>query len=89
VLGPDDVDHFVGVAREFGPDPEQLVSTDDNLLLEYSTPRANVRPYEESLADNLQFVRRFAPRSAIAGTTLTAAQWDSLRAVADQPIASP
>jgi len=89
VLGPAEVDQFIAGAREYGLDPEQIVATDDNLLLEHSTPRANVLPYAESLADNLQFARRFAPQSPIAGTTLTAAQWDSLHAVAAQPEASP
>jgi hypothetical protein len=40
---------------------EARVSTDDNLWLEYRTPRGNVRPYDESLRDNLAFLRGFSP----------------------------
>ena len=33
VLGPDEVDQFIAGAREYGLNPEQIVATDDNLLL--------------------------------------------------------
>jgi hypothetical protein len=57
VLGPDDIDRLLAGAKEAGLDESQLVSTDDNLLLEYSTPRANVRGYAPSLRENLAFLR--------------------------------
>jgi len=45
-------------------------STDDNLYLEYSTPRGNVRPYRESLEDNLVSLRAFQPDSPLVGTRI-------------------
>jgi hypothetical protein len=43
VLDPAAVRAFVEAeAQAAGRTPEQLISTDDNLLLEYSTPRGNV-----------------------------------------------
>jgi spermidine synthase/MFS family permease len=47
---------------------EQPVSTDDNLVLEYSTPKGNVRPYTESLEDNIETLRKFTPASVLTGT---------------------
>ena len=41
-----------------GVDPEVLVSTDDNLRLEFSTPRGNVLDGPQSLMDNLQFINQ-------------------------------
>lgn len=43
------------------PGSEELLSTDDNLRLEYSTPRANVRSLNLSLGANLQFLLQAAP----------------------------
>ena len=68
LLMPDGVDRFLSAAPMFGVDPHALVSTDDNLLLEYSTPRGNVRGYEESLRDNLALLRHFSPGSASEGS---------------------
>jgi spermidine synthase len=59
LLAPEDVDRMLASAGVSG---EALVSTDDNLRLEYSTPRGNVRRYAESLRDNLEFLRGFMPR---------------------------
>jgi spermidine synthase len=41
-------------------DSAELVSTDDNLFLEYDTPRGNVRPFARSLAENQRWLRSFA-----------------------------
>ncbi len=43
------LDAFVAeVAAEHGLTPEELVSTDDNLYLEYATPRGNVLPWSSA-----------------------------------------
>jgi predicted membrane-bound spermidine synthase len=73
VLTPDAVDAFL--ARETGAvatDPKRALfeSTDDNLRLEYSTPRGNVRDYDDSLEANMKMFQAFAPASALAGTHL-------------------
>ncbi len=47
-----------------------FASTDDNLRLEYSTPRGNVRDYDDSLEANVKMFQAFAPPSALAGTRL-------------------
>lgn len=65
LLGPTGVDRFIeSVARELGVDWSSLISTDDNLLLEYSTPRGNVRPYKESLEENLAALSRWREDAA-------------------------
>jgi predicted membrane-bound spermidine synthase len=54
VLGPSDVDRFLAAA---GVKTDALLasaSTDDNLLLEYSTPRGNVRDFQESYQENIR-----------------------------------
>lgn len=38
-----------------------LLSTDDNLTLEYTTPKGNVRTYQSSVMQNLEFLAKFAP----------------------------
>lgn len=40
-----------------------LIATDDQLMLEYSTPKGNVRPYSESLDQNLRYLEQFKVRS--------------------------
>ncbi len=50
--------------------PQDLISTDDNLVLEYSTPRGNVYGYDESLDRNLRFLSAFRPGSPWRGTRL-------------------
>ncbi len=42
-----------------GADMESLLSTDDNLFLEYSTPKGNVNNYLSSLRSNLGMLGRF------------------------------
>ncbi len=61
VLDPAGTDRFIdSVAKATGKaSVMELVSNDDNLLLEYSTPRANVRPYAASLKHNLGVLEKF------------------------------
>jgi spermidine synthase len=47
LLGSGDVDNFLGGF------PSDTMSTDDNLFLEYHTPKGNVRPYLESFQSNI------------------------------------
>lgn len=47
LLAPADIDPLVQGAR---------ISTDDNLFLEYHTPKGNVRTYDSSLADNVGWI---------------------------------
>ncbi len=50
LLDPAGVDRFV---TQLGVDPRLWISTDDNLRLEYSTPRANVNDPQSSIQRNL------------------------------------
>ena len=61
ILTPDATARLLDECRTRGLDMEMLVSTDDNLLLEYETPKGNVRDYRSSFVENLAFLRRFAP----------------------------
>lgn len=56
LLTPAGVDRFI---REVGIDPTIWVSTDDNLRLEYDTPKANVNDATASFAANMVLLRRF------------------------------
>jgi predicted membrane-bound spermidine synthase len=47
-----------GVDRLLASRPA-VVSTDENLWLEYSTPRGNVRDYAESIQENVEWLRHF------------------------------
>ncbi len=53
LLGPEGVDRFLQAALERGFPVEDLISTDDNLFLEYDSPRGNVRPSVPSMNANL------------------------------------
>ena len=70
LLDPQAVDELL--AAHGGVDTSYLVSTDDNLLLEYSTPRGNVRSYQSSLSENLMFLQKYQPASVLSGTELGA-----------------
>jgi len=59
LLEPDDLDRFLLGMRTAGLDATALISTDNNHLLEYATPRANVRKYRASLKENLSLLRHF------------------------------
>lgn len=54
VLSPFQVDTLLTKFQEMGVN---WISTDDNLHLEYSTPKGNVRMYGPSLNANLEFLR--------------------------------
>jgi spermidine synthase len=58
VLDPPGIDRLLG---GFVIPPEYWVSTDDNLILEYSTPRGNVLDGSASFDHNLNLLKRFAP----------------------------
>jgi predicted membrane-bound spermidine synthase len=53
LLDPADCDRLIGSS---GIDSSFLISTDDNLRLEFNTPRGNVLDGAQSLRDNLQFI---------------------------------
>ena len=60
------LDHFLAdQAREAGEPVERMISSDENLYLEYATPRGNVLPWsarEDLVAD----LRRYHDESAVA-----------------------
>lgn len=56
VLAPSGTDRFLS---EVGHDPKLWISTDDNLRLEYDTPRANVRDGTKTLEWNKAMLQRF------------------------------
>jgi hypothetical protein len=62
LLQPTETDAFLrGAVRAFKlKDVEELLSSDDNLLLEYSTPRRNVEPYAGSMQRNLALLRSYS-----------------------------
>jgi hypothetical protein len=94
VLTPTDVDRFLAAAARRGLRVEDLVSTDDNLFLEYHTPRGNARG-SDSAFRNLALLRTFGTADVLAGTRLTAADLASLvrspapASGADRPDDSP
>jgi spermidine synthase len=57
LLDPDGVDRLLA---GFGPSPDRWVSTDDNLILEYSTPRGNALDGERSFRVNMELLRGHA-----------------------------
>lgn len=59
VLKPDEIDRFIA---KFGVTPELLASTDNNLLLEYSTPKSNVNDPARSYEANLSLLKEFSSR---------------------------
>jgi spermidine synthase len=73
LLTPEGLDTILSTyERETGLTDQMLLATDDNLYLEYSTPRGNVRDYDESILDNETFLARERPRSPYEGTYLSA-----------------
>jgi predicted membrane-bound spermidine synthase len=70
LLDPRAVDQMLAQMKEIGEDADSLVSTDNNLLLEYSTPKGNVNGYWPSLKRNLAFINQFRPSSITSGTSL-------------------
>lgn len=56
LLGPEGIDRFIKGTTDA---PDAWISTDDNLRLEYDTPRANVNDSRASFAANLALLERF------------------------------
>jgi predicted membrane-bound spermidine synthase len=72
--------------RNTGMTKDELVSTDDNLYLEYSTPKGNVRDYDESITDNEQFLARQRALSPYESTRLSLADVPAgIHAAPDEP----
>jgi spermidine synthase len=70
-LAPEGVDRFLADLAARGLASDQLVSTDDNLLLESAAPRGSVLDYQSSLESNEALLRVYARASALDGTRLT------------------
>lgn len=71
MLTPDGIDRLIEDYRNSTHHTvEDLLSTDDNLYLEYSTPKGNVREYDESIADNEAFLARFRAPNPFEATHL-------------------
>ena len=65
LLTPSSLRQLVSDAnRRFSSVKNSLVATDDQLMLEYSTPKGNVRPYMESLDQNLRYLEQFKAPNA-------------------------
>ncbi|AUX24756.1 spermidine synthase [Sorangium cellulosum] len=60
VASGEELDRFIADAAEDGG---PIVSTDDNLYLEYATPKGNVLPYDESLAASLALLAQYRTRA--------------------------
>ncbi|WP_437285240.1 fused MFS/spermidine synthase [Sorangium sp. So ce406] len=60
VTSGEDLDRFIADAAEDGG---PILSTDDNLYLEYATPKGNVLPYGASLDATLALLERYRTRS--------------------------
>jgi spermidine synthase len=43
-----------------------VISTDDNLYLEYATPKGNVLNYDVSLRETLSLLERYRSKDALA-----------------------
>jgi spermidine synthase len=72
ILTPHSLKRLVEDAREnVGARPNSMVATDDNLTLEYSTPKGNVRKYDESLDQNLRYLERYKVSDILESTLLT------------------
>ena len=56
VTSEEDLDRFV---KESEPDGGAIISTDDNLYLEYATPKGNVLVYDTSLRDTLSLLENY------------------------------
>ena len=60
LLEPESLDRFL--LKVSSGDPEAWVSTDDNLYLEYETPKGNVLDGAKSLASNLEMIKKFSAK---------------------------
>ncbi len=76
LLDEDGLNKFLVVyEREFGVKPEDVISTDDNMFLEYSTPRGNVRPYGTSLRENISMLEQFRKKKNTILTNYPSKNW--------------
>ncbi|GHD64170.1 fused MFS/spermidine synthase [Jeongeupia chitinilytica] len=57
LLSPQGVDNFIS---GFGSPAEEFISTDNNLFLEYSTPKGNVLDGQESFKRNIDLLKKAA-----------------------------
>ena len=72
LLTPQALKRLVDDARgQFGSKLGPLIATDDNVTLEYSTPKGNVRPYDDSLVQNLRYLDHYKEQDPFAATSLT------------------
>ncbi len=71
LLDPAGIDRFLASVTRSGADPSDFLSTDDNLRLEYATPRGNVldTPYSVTV----RALAPYAPPTMFDSTALTAA----------------
>ena len=70
ILTPEGIDRFLAAAGATEETRARFASTDDNLYLEYSTPRGNAREYEETFRANVAGFMAFTPGSEVDGTHL-------------------
>ncbi len=77
LLGEKGIKKFLTYYSHFyNVDLNNIISTDDNKYLEYSTPRGNVRPYFSSLLDNLRMLYPFRNDINTILTDLPGPQWE-------------
>lgn len=56
LLKPENVDKLLSA---FGTEPDYWVSTDDNMFLEYNTPKGNALPDDGTIQVNVEFLRQY------------------------------
>jgi predicted membrane-bound spermidine synthase len=80
LLTPASLEQLVRDAQQrFSVTKNQLIATDDNLTLEYTTPKGNVRPYIESLDQNLRYLDRFKASNWLEATALSEQELAALK----------
>jgi predicted membrane-bound spermidine synthase len=63
LLTPADTDRLLAATQSY-----DFISNDDNMFLEYSTPRGNVRDYAQSLGENLRALKQIGSPDPLAWT---------------------
>ncbi len=71
LLTPTGLDRLLREAGNGVIDDPRFLATDDNLSLEFSTPRGNVRDYTRSLGENVGFLARYRSSDPAEGTRLS------------------
>jgi spermidine synthase len=65
VIDEKEIDRFLDEAAErSGVDLSALISTDDNIFIEYATPRTNV-PGADDIRDTLRYLGSYRTRSTM------------------------